>query len=190
MVHVGHLIRQSRHEKDLTIASVSAMTGFSVSYISQVEREKVTPSISALTKIAAVLNIPMTAFWQTDTEGQGNHTNQEPFCKVVGATERKSFKYPDSDVDYELLSPDFKRTIELIRMVIHPGQVSARPPFSHEGEEVGYIVRGTLEYTVGDNCYLLNAGDTIYFESTTPHHWRVIGDEEVEAIWAIVPPSF
>lgn len=52
------------------------------------------------------------------------------------------------------------------------------------------MLRGTMEIQVGDNTYRLEKGDSIYFQSTTPHQWANCGSDDLEVIWVITPPSF
>ena len=55
---------------------------------------------------------------------------------------------------------------------------------------VATVVEGSLILHVGGKEYRLEAGDSIYFNSNTPHRWRNPGDVTMRAIWVITPPSF
>lgn len=181
---LGRRIRKTRKQKGFTIAQLAVETGFSKGYISQVERALVNPSISALQKIASVLEMPI-AFFLNEEKGL-----QAESSRVVRADQRKILKYPDSDVRYELVSPDLRRQIEFVYVREPPGTISGQQPFQHEGEELIFVMAGTLEYWIGDEKYVLEKGDAIWHLSSVPHRWRVVGDKELEAVAAIVPPSF
>ena len=60
----------------------------------------------------------------------------------------------------------------------------------HEGEEAGFIVKGTHEVNVDGRLHVLKAGDSISYASTRPHWYRNPGKDPVEAIWIITPPTF
>ena len=182
--NLGANIRRRRQEIGLTIAELASQTGFSKGYISQVERSLVNPSLMALGKIAESLKAPVTFFLNNQAE------REEEYCKVVLANERKTLKYPHSDVRYRLLTPDLRRKVEFVYVREPAGTISGREPFQHEGEEVIYVISGTLEYSVGDQKHILRKGDAIWHKSSVPHSWRAIGDEELEGVAAIVPPSF
>ena len=73
-------------------------------------------------------------------------------------------------------------------MTIEPGGCS--DSYTHEGEEFGTVLKGTLELTVGDEMFLLEEGDCVYFNSQVEHHWKNNGPDEVVALWITTPPSF
>ncbi len=179
------VIRAERRKKGLTVWAFAASIGFSGSYVSQIERGVITPSISALQKIADALEIPTSSFFEDEATPPSSESG---YCEVVRASDRKSFRYPHSDIDYELLSPSFQCKIELIHSHAKPGQSS--PVYKHVGEEAVLVLNGTLELWVAEQHWVLKPGDCIYYQSHLPHHWRVVGDEEVRLVSAVVPPSF
>lgn len=60
----------------------------------------------------------------------------------------------------------------------------------HVGEELGYVLEGELELTLGDQSYSLQAGDSFYFPSTEPHSYRNPGDTVTRILWVNTPPTF
>jgi quercetin dioxygenase-like cupin family protein len=60
----------------------------------------------------------------------------------------------------------------------------------HVGEELGYVLEGELELTLGDQSYSLKAGDSFYFPSTEPHSYRNPGDTVTRILWVNTPPTF
>ena len=62
--------------------------------------------------------------------------------------------------------------------------------YTHEGEEFLYLLRGELAITVEKEEYRLKAGDSFYFESSTPHHWKNPGQAETWVLWVNTPPTF
>jgi quercetin dioxygenase-like cupin family protein len=111
-------------------------------------------------------------------------------AQVVRADQRKILIYPGSGIRNELLSPDLKRDIQMMRVVIPPGADTGDVSLSHAGEECGFVLQGRLEVWVGDEHYTLGPGDTIYQPSTVPHRSRNIGDTDAIIVTAITPPSF
>lgn len=178
-------LREQRRKRKLTVEAFAQSIGFSRSYVSQIERGIINPSISALQKIAGALEIPIASLFGQELTPP---VTDSGYCEVVRADDRKSFRYPHSSINYELLSPTFQCKIELIHSFARAGQ--STPVYSHVGEEVVLVLRGTIEYWVRERQWILKKGDCIYHESHLPHHWRVVGDEEVELVSAVVPPSF
>jgi mannose-6-phosphate isomerase-like protein (cupin superfamily) len=109
---------------------------------------------------------------------------------VVRAHERKQMVFPRERITYELLTPDLQGSLEVLRCIIPNDWDTEQSPFRHEGEECVYVVSGRLEGHVGDDTFVLEAGDSAAYPADLPHLWRNITDGEVEVICAITPPSF
>lgn len=62
--------------------------------------------------------------------------------------------------------------------------------FQHDGEELHLVLEGTMEYTVGDNSYILSEGDLLWHKSTLKHRARNISDEKVTYVTIGSPPTF
>ena len=63
--------------------------------------------------------------------------------------------------------------------------------YTHEGEEFLHVLRGSFEIWLGDHeHYRLKTGDSLYFESSTPHRWRNPGRTETWLLWVNTPPTF
>jgi quercetin dioxygenase-like cupin family protein len=62
--------------------------------------------------------------------------------------------------------------------------------YTHDGEEFLYVLRGELMITLEKQQYRLKAGDSFYFESATPHHWKNPGRAETWVLWVNTPPTF
>ena len=83
------------------------------------------------------------------------------------------------------------RQMRMLRELYAPGAHTGDEPIVHkEGEECGFVVRGTIELTIDGQANILSAGDGYYFPSTLPHRFRNIGPEEAEIISANTPASF
>ncbi len=180
MNQFGQRIRIAREYKKLTLDELAARTGLTKSFLSQVERGKSNPSLASIRSIVQELNIPLVSLFENPTKNLSD--------VVVRKNKRKNFKLPDSALKFELLTPDLKRQMEIIRVIAPP---KGRSEFmAHEGEEWGYVVKGRIRLTVGNEEFELEVGDTAYYSSEIPHGWVNETDDEVELIWAITPPSF
>ena len=73
---------------------------------------------------------------------------------------------------------------------IRIGRPCSGESYSHEGEEFIYVLRGDLAITVAESEYQLKPGDSFYFESATPHHWKNPGRRETVVLWVNTPPTF
>jgi transcriptional regulator with XRE-family HTH domain len=174
---LGKRLRALRKEQELTLAQLGQQVGLSASYLSQIERGVAMPSLTRLTTIARILNVGVGYFFEDDVSS--------PF--VVRSNQGKR---PGgvADAIVELLSVDpTDKRIQPYHLVCQPG-VSRDQPTTHPGEKFGFILQGQLTVTVGEESFVLEAGDSIHYQTLQPHSWRNEGDEECVAIWAVSPP--
>lgn len=181
---IGEQIRRRRKEVGLSVRDLAEKTGFSPSYVSLLERDLVNPSVAAVKKVAACLGVPVGSLMD------GPEHSHSGVGGVVRRGRRKGIIYPGSDVRFELLAPDLNRKIEPLWLTAPVGADSGDYGYEHEGEECIVVVKGRIEIWVGDEKQELEAGDSIYFDSSIPHRWRNAGDDIAEAVWVITPPTF
>jgi transcriptional regulator with XRE-family HTH domain len=182
---IGPHIRAARQAAKMTLAQVALQSGLSVGYLSEVERSRLTPSLSALKKIADVLRIPASKVMFE----YGGRAFSNADIGLVRRNARKRISFPHSSIEYELLTPDLKRRSSLLWMTVPP-RTESGPSFSHSGEDGVIVLKGTLKVEIANVWYALDAGDSIYFNSEIAHRWKNDGPGAVEAIWLSTPPSF
>jgi|SoiMethySBSTD1v2_1073268.scaffolds.fasta_scaffold94203_2 transcriptional regulator with XRE-family HTH domain len=180
---LGYAIRTHRKKAGMTLIELAKKADFSISYLSQIERSLLTPSIATLRRIADALGIPAGQLMLKD----GGYANSP--VAVVRRNERKQLAFPGSKVHYELLTPDMRRRASLLWVEAPPGSESG-PLFSHEGEDGVVVLTGTIEVEIGGVWHRLGAGDSIYFNAKISHRWRNGGSGPAQAIWLSTPPSF
>jgi len=174
-------LRKVRQEKGLTIQRLADACQVSASLISQVERGKVTPTLTVFWNICETLGIPMHSFFQKEVDES----------MVVRKNQRKIIQFPGSQVQYQLLSPHLQGQIEFLLVELMPGK--AHDPegmVTHIGEECGMILEGELVVKLGTQEIHLEQGDSICFPSSTPHRFVNPGDVISRSIWAMTPPTF
>lgn len=108
---------------------------------------------------------------------------------IVRASQRRHLTFKSGITD-QLLSPNLRRQIELLRCIFPPGSASGSEPFTHQGEQAGIVISGKLRLWIDDNEVILEAGDSFAFENDRPHHDDNPTDEDTVVIWAIAPPSY
>ena len=177
MQDLGKRLRALRNEWGLTLVQLGQQVGLSASYLSQIERGVAMPSLSRLTTIARVLDVEVGYFFEDDVSSPCVvRLNQGK--KLDGAT----------GITVELLSADpSDKEIQPYRVVCQPDASRNQPP-THPGEEFGFVLKGQLTVTVGEETFVLEAGDSIHYQTFQPHSWRNEGDEECITIWVVSPP--
>jgi transcriptional regulator with XRE-family HTH domain len=203
MEELGQRIKEERIKRGYTIESLATMTELSKGFISLIERGKAKPSITTLKKIAEVFNTSVVSLF--GTEGNFETSNNQFLenssnigmngyitdIKVVREASRKRLKFSYSTIDYEVVTPDMFRKMQVLHLKLYPGEVSGKKPFSSGiGEKCALVLKGELEYTVGNFTTVLHAGDSIYFPSSLPQSWKGVGTEPIEAIIMMTPPWF
>jgi len=168
---IGQRIKHARKEQDLTLDILAARTGFSKSYLSQIENMKREPSIGTLTKIAHAMGIDA-LFLISGVEQEVGRTD----FTAVRADERKTM--PDAfrqrGLKYESLA--YKKKDRLMDAYI----VEMGPNFPHgtkpwQGEEFVFVLEGTHEFVYAGKSYIMNEGDSYYFDSSKPYRGRSMG---------------
>lgn len=179
---LGATIRRLRDERGYSLKEVAARSGLTQSFLSQVERNLTSPSVASLRKVAQAFDVPLAALFQGPAQ---------PGSRVVRRDERRQFIHPKRQWRDYLLTPNLTGRLQVILSVIEPGAGSGEEAYSHDSDEECVIVlRGRLEFWVGSDRYMLNTGDSIVFESRTPHRNTNPGPEQAEVLWITTPPSY
>ena len=181
---IGAVIRHARKQSHRTLQQVAKESSLSVSYLSQIERSVLNPSVGTLKRIADALHIPAGKLMFTPDARSTRST-----VAVMRKGQRKRVAFPQSSISYELLTPDLRRRSSLLWLVADAGAESGAP-LTHEGEDVVVVLKGRLSIEVGGAWHELGEGDSIYFNSELPHRWCNRQKVVAEAIWVSSPPSF
>lgn len=183
MKGLGPVIRRLREERELRLKELAEKSGFSESYVSQIEREVILPSVTALGRLADALGVSVSHIFKKVERANGFKP------AIVRTTERKLISTsPESQFENFLLAPDLRRRMEPILSHARPGTTSAT--YSHRGEEFVILLKGSMRIWIGEEVLELAEGDAVYFNSHIPHRWANIGDSEIEALWVITPPTW
>lgn len=157
---VGDRLRQRRLDQGMTLKQVAEAAGFSIGYISQIERGLTTPSLSALSLVAEALNATLADFFSQPASAG-------PVTRQGG---RETFKVSqDGDATvYERLSASFPGNV-LRTVLMHEAPGHRSDLTSHDGEEIFYIIEGSVTLEVAGQPYVLARGDSMHFQSSLPH---------------------
>ncbi len=180
---IGQKIKALRKERKLTLQDVANETGFSPALISQIENNNVSPPIATLSKIARFFDVKMSYFFE---EGEGS-TRYE----IVRRNERKIVSRVISKdgtrhgYTYETLSYRKKnKKMEPFLLTVNE-RAREETLYNHEGEEFLLILNGKAEIILGDERFMLEEGDAVYFDSTVKH--RLLSKEgETVQVLAVV----
>ncbi|MEW6662500.1 MAG: helix-turn-helix domain-containing protein [Bacillota bacterium] len=177
---IGKRIKQLREDQGLTLKNVADASNLSVGFLSQVERNITDPSIVSLKKIAEALGVKLKDFFEKLPEKKVVVRKDERNKLLIGGS---------SKIVYEILAPAIDRKMEPILKVVEP-KASSGEVEGHEGEEFAFILQGTLELWIGNDSYVLEEGDSVYFDASQPHLYKNPGLEKCICVWVVTPPTF
>jgi len=174
----GQRFRRIRTRRGLSLQQVAKATGVSVGYLSALERGQMRSSIGTLQRIARYYKTNIMALFETNGEAQ----------HLVRPSQRKILE-TSPDVRMELLAWGHT-AMEPHLFRVKPGGGSGES-YAHEGEEFLHVLRGEFEIWLhNQGHYRLKPGDSLYFESSTPHRWKNPGRAEAWVLWVNTPPTF
>lgn len=179
---LGGDIRALRKARGLTLADLSERLGRSVGWLSQVERDLSEPSISDLRQMAGALGVPMSLLF-----GHDSAPAQEQGY-VVRAGARRPMGSGEEGLIEELLSPDLTDDFEVIHSTFCPHS-RMQTPAHRPTQELGYVISGQLDLTIGARQFTVGPGDSFRFRSE-PYCWANPYDAPCVAIWVIAPPVY
>ena len=186
---IGARLRAERQRKGLTVRELARRVGVSPSLISQIERDKVNPSVSTLWGMVSALGLTMGDLF-SHVESPGLHEVAESVA-TPGPTTRPGERVEinlEAGVRWERLTAASDPVVEFLTVVYPPGAASCDEDslLRHGGKEYGYVTSGRLGVRVGFDEYELTAGMAISFDASAPHRLWAIGDEPAEAVWVVV----
>lgn len=175
-VRIGAKLRASRMAQGMTVAQVAEASGLTRGFLSRVERDETSPSVSTLITVCQVLSLPVGDLFET-IESDLVRLDDAPFINMGG-----------TDVVERLLTPRGQGRVQVLHSVMQPGANGGTEPYTINCDvEVLHVVTGTIELRIGNDWHDLAAGDTMTFPGREPHTWRVSASEQTEVIWVLVP---
>jgi quercetin dioxygenase-like cupin family protein/DNA-binding XRE family transcriptional regulator len=200
---IGGRIRAERLRRGVTVRGLARDVGVSASLISQIETDRKSPSVSTLYAITTALGISVEDLFSPNGDGDGDGNGGSGRAHGLAMLESRAKAGPvagpgqrqvltlDSGVTWELLGQAPHAHLEFLLITYPPGGSSASSGLlmRHSGTECGYMLSGELVLTLGFEEHRLTAGDSVSFDSTTPHGYRNEGDQPAVGVWFVVERS-
>jgi transcriptional regulator with XRE-family HTH domain len=192
---LGPRLRLAREERRLSARELARRIGCSASLISQIERGISVPSVGVLYSLATELGSSLDHLLFGSEQAQRADQNPPTVAPsapdsagIVQRADGRKIIDLASGVRWERLTPGTDAMTDFLAVVYSPGGHSTdeRRPLRHDGREYGLIISGTLQANVGFESYELGPGDSIAFDSSTPHEYLNKTGEPVRAIWVVV----
>ena len=174
---IGAKVRERRRDLELSLRELGKKAGVTASFLSQVENDQVSPSLNSLQSIATALDVPMFSL-----------LNDTPGGNVVRVDQRRRFHFENDNISYDLLTPDFTRDMMAYLIYIEPDARRVAQPLAKPTQQWMHVVEGQLEIVIGDDVYLLNEGDTVYYDGDLLREFGSANRQKLVIFCCITPP--
>jgi len=196
---LGPRLRLAREQRQVSVRELARRIGCSASLISQIERGVSVPSVGVLYSLATELETSLDhllfgaeprrpAAPAPGPVAPGSVASDSVASDIVQRAGGRNIIDLASGVRWERLTPGADAMTDFLEVIYSPGGHSTdeRRPLRHDGHEYGLVISGTLQANVGFESYELGPGDSIAFDSSTPHEYLNKTGEPVHAIWVVV----
>jgi transcriptional regulator with XRE-family HTH domain len=174
---IGNRLRAARQARSLTIGRLAESTGLTKGFLSRVERDLTSPSVSTLVMICDVLDIPIGDLF-TATDAQLVRAADAPHINLGGV-----------DTLERLLSPRRDSRFQVIRSSVAPGGNGGDDLYTINADaELLHVIEGTVIVVFSDREISLTVGDSVTFDGREPHQWRT--ETGAELMWVLVPAAW
>lgn len=182
---IGEKIRSIRQSKSISIEELAQRSGLSLEQIVGIEEDKHFPSLAPLIKIARVMGCRLGTFLddQDDLGAVVSRKKDRTSCISFSHDNASSQRHMEY---YSLSKSKSGRHMEPFIIDVCPTKDGSDFLVStHEGEEFIFCLEGIIEINYGKSTYILEEGDSIYYDSIVPHHVHA-ADEHGAKILAVV----
>src|SRR3954469_1239873 len=177
---LGERLRAIRQLRRKTLKDVATGAGISESFLSQLERGRTNATIATLQRLSTALGIEVSDLFTSTAERPRVLRRHAREFVAWGELGRKA-----------LLTPKPFHSLEVVVARFEPGGSTGDEPYTHgDSEELLIVVEGRVEVQLGDDLYEAAEGDSVHYQSSTPHRVANAGDEPAEVLFVISPPSY
>lgn len=175
---IGHKLKQLRIQNTLTLEELASRSELTKGFLSQVERNLTSPSISTLNDILEALGTSLSAFFQEAKEERSVFTKEDFFVdQREGST--ITWIVPNAQ----------KNEMEPILLELDP-QGCSQTIDPHDGEEFGYVLSGRIVLHDGEQEITVKKGETFYITGKNSHYLRNETQLSAKILWITTPPLF
>ncbi|MGN6326783.1 helix-turn-helix domain-containing protein [Pseudolysinimonas sp.] len=205
MDNLGSRLRDERLKAGMTLRELARQANVSPSFVSQIENGKSQPSVATLYTFSRLLGIAVDDLFDEGwaqqpvqlVDGWGPDGDKNPvnawhpseFANRISLVHPSHRSHLDmaEGVVWERLAATPEQGVNFMKIVYAPGATSTPGGelLSHDSYEYGYVLRGSVQVTVGTEEFLLHEGESLGFDSNIPHVLRNIGDVDFEGVWFV-----
>jgi transcriptional regulator with XRE-family HTH domain len=178
---IGRKLQNLREKKRLTLDDLAARTGLERGLLADMEKGDFVPPVATLLNVARALGVEMAHFFKEETPEMKISLTRKG--ERVAIRQRPHHREGEVDYIYEALETRKQdKHMEPLLVEFQPQETSEMVFTSHDGEEFTYLLDGRLEFRTNDRVEILEAGDTLYFESFENHAFRSLDGKPARAL--------
>lgn len=178
LMEIGSKIKRLRQQLNLSQSELADRCELTKGYISQLENDLTSPSITTLMDILSALGTNLSEFFSKEDD------------RRVVFTENDFIEKHDDGMSLKWIIPNAQKNEMEPVLVELLANASTADDFPHEGEEFGYVLDGKICITLGSNKYTCKKGDAFYYVANKAHGIKNIGKSVARFIWVSTPPNF
>ncbi|MDA3902567.1 MAG: XRE family transcriptional regulator [Desulfuromusa sp.] len=178
---VGKKLKEIRLKQNLTIQILAEKSTVSSNMISRIERGLTIPSVEILMRLATVFDKSINYFVE-DVSSSHEIVHTRPGGRNKTVYDDEHNMHTESFTS-GLRDPQFMSFF----CTVQKGGKSGKTDMYHPGDELIYLLEGSLQMTIVDDVYILEAGDSLCFKSHLPHRWENIGEGDAKVVWTLSP---
>ncbi len=178
-MNIGERIRQLRILNGLTQEELADRSELSKGFISQLENDVTSPSISTLEDILQCLGTDLSEFFAKEKEPVQVVFGSEDYFEKIDEACKSKTEWIIPNAQKNMMAP--------IRLTLEAGG-ETYPDTPHEGEEFGYVLRGEIVIVLGEERHRASAGEAFYYTPDRRHY--ITSKKGAEILWVSTPPSF
>ena len=186
---IGEKIKGLRESKNLSVDEIAERTGLNITQINRIESNEELPSLAPLIKIARTLGVRLGTFLDDQQELGPVICRKQNRESDEGISFSNNARTTNKNMSYYALSQDKSgRHMEPFLIDVMPAQHTDFDCSSHEGEEFIYVMEGMIEVYYGNDVYVLEDGDSIYYDSIVSHHVHAGNDYPAKILGVVYTP--
>ncbi|MCO6390835.1 cupin domain-containing protein [Aliihoeflea aestuarii] len=157
--------------------------------ISNIEKNKISPSVATLRKVLSGLGVSMADFFEPERSmPTGPFFGRDELIDLTSKLAAHAIGEGQGGMSFRQIGDARVHNLQILHEVYEPGADTGETLLQHPSSEGGYVVEGELEVTVADNVRILQVGESYLFDSRTPHRFRNLAEGRTVVISACTPP--
>ena len=179
---VNKRLKDFREQKKMTLTELAQKTGFSKGYLSKIENTTKAPPVSTLIKLSKVLNVSISEIFGEAQQRTPAYLIKRDERRIM-ASDGSVFGYAYETLAHKYFNKHMEPFVVTLSAKVKQNQV-----FQHEGEEMVFMLEGSMKVFHGDKEFFLEEGDCLYFDAKIPHHPVCHGKKEGKFLMVIYTP--